>query len=70
MRELVKTFETKFVAEETMNMEELQKIGYLLTLNKEEARTVSKLDANVELLYRTPAKRVKVADGILETLEL
>ncbi len=70
MRELVKTFEAKFLADETVNMDELHKIGYLLTAKREQSRAISKLDANVELLYRTPRKRAKICDPLLDSLEI
>ena len=49
-------------------MEELRKINYLLTAKREAARTISKLDANVEKLYRSPAKKAKICDDLLISL--
>jgi len=69
VRELVDLFSTKFTTEESMNMEELGKINYLLTAKREQKRTISKLDANVEKLYKLPNKRLKVEDPLLDIMQ-
>lgn len=42
-----------------MNIEALNQIGYNEINEKEEGRALSKLDANIELLYRKPGNKRK-----------